>query len=160
MSSLWSTLLTLLAAWRRVKNWGARALAPPPAARRPAQRTSFRPTLEALGARDLPSANLSGAWFDVTPEPLSAGQSFQALYAAQNTDAGSAGGFWVDFYLSRDSQINPSTDRLLGWQWVGGLPGYGSTGRLNKSLSLPGAGDPFWDGSHNYTVGMIVDSFG
>ncbi|MDT9177007.1 MAG: S8 family serine peptidase [Limnospira sp. PMC 1291.21] len=92
------------------------------------------------------------------------GDSIQVTYSIMNTgsdDADSSeGGFWVDFYLSDDSSIDPGEDYLLGWTWVDPIPGNSSTGTLTKQISLPNTSDSFWSGDGEYTIGLIVDPFG
>ncbi len=102
-------------------------------------------------------ADLSGLDFDVTPEPLDAGDSFDIDFDITNTGS-SAGAFDVSFYLSSNNTIS-TTDHLLGSATINGLAG-NSTGSFTTSLNLPGVNHSFWDlyGDDTYYIGMRVDS--
>jgi subtilisin-like proprotein convertase family protein len=108
-----------------------------------------------------PQIDLVGQSFDVNPEPLNAGNSFQVNYQIQNRGSGNAGRFSVDFYLSTDGVIN-TNDKKLGTAEVTGVAGNSNTGILRQNLRLPDVweGADFWsaiaDGT--YHIGMIVDS--
>ena len=104
-------------------------------------------------------ADLSGSFFNVAAEPLSAGNSFDVNFEVQNTESDSADGFWVDFYLSTDSTIDSSEDYLLGYQRIETLAGNSTTGLLSQDLILPDASDPIWNGDGFYYVGMMIDEF-
>jgi len=101
--------------------------------------------------------DLSGKSFDVVPEPVDAGNIITAEFEVQNTTAGVAGAFQVDFYLSTDATIT-SSDRLLGSAEINGLAGLTSTGLLSIDLQLPGINNGFWVGDGTYYIGMIVDA--
>ncbi len=105
--------------------------------------------------------DLSGKSFNVVEEPRDAGDSFTTEFEIQNTQADSSGSFDVDFYISTNDFISTS-DRYLGSYLVGNVSGNSSTGTLNKTLTLPSKGDPFWDslGDDTYYIGMIVDGDG
>jgi hypothetical protein len=92
-----------------------------------------------------------------SPGPLVAGQAFNAAFTVENDGNADAGAFRVDFYLSSDSTISAS-DRLLGSYNVSGLAAHTFSSTLNKSLTLPGANDTFWNGDGTYYCGMIVDA--
>ncbi|MFC1604999.1 CARDB domain-containing protein [Planctomycetota bacterium] len=102
--------------------------------------------------------DLKGIWFNVVQEPLEAGDTFTVDFEVKNVGPGDAGGFWVDLFLSTDNTITTS-DYLIGFYWITGLPGNSSTGTLSTNLTLPGASDPFYTGNKTYFVGMIVDRF-
>ncbi|OKH29771.1 hypothetical protein NIES2119_31995 [[Phormidium ambiguum] IAM M-71] len=108
-----------------------------------------------------PQIDLVGQSFDVTPEPLNAGNSFQVNYQIQNRGSSSADRFFVDFYLSTDGVIN-TNDTKLGTAEVTGVAGNSSSAILRQNLRLPDVwgGADFWsaiaDGT--YHIGMIVDS--
>ncbi len=107
--------------------------------------------------------DLSGAYFDVVQEPLDTGDSFDVDFEIQNTEAGDAGNFWADFYLSKDPIIDNSAgsdDVLLGFQSISGLAGNSTTGILSASLTLPDASDSFWTGDGTYYIGVISDALG
>lgn len=113
-----------------------------------------------LSTNSLPQlADLSGANFNVMQSSLTPGNSFNVEYEIQNTTSGNAEGFWVDFYLSQDSNITTS-DRRLGSQWISSLSGNSSTDTLTNNLNLPGASDAFWSSTGTYYLGMIVDAEG
>lgn len=111
-------------------------------------------------AFNLPSqiTDLSGRYFNVIQEPRNAGQSFNTQFQIQNNQSSDSGLFDVDFYISTNDYISTG-DRYLGSYWIGNLPGNSSTGTLNKALTLPAKGDPFWNqlGDGEYHIGMIVD---
>jgi hypothetical protein len=104
------------------------------------------------------SIDLRGTVFDVIPEPLNAGQSFNLNFQVQNTEAGASGGFWANFYVSSDDVIDAG-DNLLGKQFISGLAGNSNTGLLSQRLRLPDVWSPVWrtirDG--DYRIGMIID---
>ncbi|MEQ9367518.1 MAG: CARDB domain-containing protein, partial [Coleofasciculus chthonoplastes F3-SA18-01] len=100
-------------------------------------------------------ADLWGWDFNVNPEPLDAGDSFDIDFDISNTGS-SAGAFDVSFYLSSDNTIS-TTDHLLDSTTINGLAG-NSTGSFTTSLNLPGVGDSFWNGDGTYYIGMLVDS--
>ncbi|MEQ8542161.1 MAG: CARDB domain-containing protein, partial [Coleofasciculus sp. D1-CHI-01] len=100
-------------------------------------------------------ADLSGLYFDVAPEPLDAGDSFDIDFDITNTGS-SAGAFDVSFYLSSNNTIS-TTDHLLGSATINGLAG-NSTGSFITSLNLPGVNHSFWNGDGTYYIGMRVDS--
>ncbi|MBL1175027.1 CARDB domain-containing protein [Pantanalinema sp. GBBB05] len=103
------------------------------------------------------SIDLQGTFFDVTPEPLTAGNSYTANFRLQNMGSGNAGAFRVGFYLSTDSTITTS-DRQLGFYDITALAANTVTSTLSTTLALPGMTDSFWSGSRTYYIGMIVDS--
>jgi len=100
--------------------------------------------------------DLFGVFFDVINEPLNAGDSFDVEFGVQNTEAGNAGEFQVEFYLSDNASIWVS-DRLLGTYTVESLPGNADTGKLITNLTLPGIEDEIWLGDGKYYIGMIID---
>ncbi|MFP4578568.1 MAG: CARDB domain-containing protein, partial [Coleofasciculus sp.] len=104
-----------------------------------------------------PQSDLWGWDFNVTPEPLDAGDSFDIDFDITNT-GGSAGAFDVSFYLSSNDLIT-TVDHFLGSTTINGLAG-NSTGSFTKSLNLPGVNHSFWDlyGDDTYYIGMRVDS--
>lgn len=116
-------------------------------------------------------ADLSGAYFDVTPAhsagdgtspadgTASAGTGVNVAFEVQNTGAKNAGPFDVAFYLSTDPNIGTG-DKYLGTWSSDGVGALSTTSRLTESLSLPALGDPFFNGTGTYYLGMIVDSSG
>ncbi len=107
------------------------------------------------------SPELSGQAFNVVTEPLMPGDTVDINYNIINQGNGAAGGFWVDFFISKNTIISTS-DFLLGFQFIGSLAAGASTGTLTETVTLPGLDDPFWDGFNSdsvYTIGMIVDRF-
>jgi len=105
-----------------------------------------------------PAADLSGANFDLAPEPLSAGQSFDLLFEVQNTGTADAPECFVSFFLSADPWFGDPEDVLLGSASLAELEAGGTTGALTTTLTLPDRGDPYWSGDGVYYVGMLVDS--
>ncbi|MEQ9614642.1 MAG: CARDB domain-containing protein, partial [Algiphilus sp.] len=102
-------------------------------------------------------ADLSGSDFNVTPQPLDAGDSFDIDFDITNTGS-SAGAFDVSFYLSSNNTIS-TVDHLLGSTTINGLAG-NNTGSFTTSLNLPGVNHSVWDlyGDDTYYIGMRVDS--
>jgi hypothetical protein len=102
--------------------------------------------------------DLSGLSFDVVPEPLDAGDNFTVNFNIQNTAAGFAGAFDVDFYISTNNIIS-TLDKKLGTRAIASVAGNSDTGIVSQNLTLPGPNDPFWSGgSGTYYIGMIVDA--
>jgi hypothetical protein len=101
-------------------------------------------------------ANLSGLNFNVTPEPLNAGDSFDIDLAIDNSGAAAAGAFDVSLYLSSDSNISNS-DLLLDTISFTGLAA-NSSGTFTSNFILPEANDAFWSGDGSYHIGMMIDS--
>lgn len=101
-------------------------------------------------------ADLVGADFDVTPEPLSAGDNFSVDLEIENNGGAAAGAFEVSFYLSTNDTISTS-DFLLNTFTVNGLSG-NSFDTYTANLTLPGVNNAFWNGDGTYYIGMIVDS--
>ncbi|MCK4626818.1 MAG: hypothetical protein KAV00_16015, partial [Phycisphaerae bacterium] len=105
--------------------------------------------------------DLSGDYFNVVLEPLSAGESFDVNFEVQNTESGSAGAFYVSFYVSTNNIISTS-DYYLGYYWISSLAGNSTTGTLTDNLTLPTEAE--WGYSNGlpalYYIGMIVDSTG
>jgi len=103
-----------------------------------------------------PSPDLFGNYFDIIQEPLSGGDNFDIEYQIQNNSAANAGGFKVDFYLSKNNVIWNS-DKLLGSDEISEITGNNATGIRTKTLTLPDANDSFWEESGTYYLGMVVD---
>ena len=109
-------------------------------------------------------ADLRVAQFDA-PTTLEAGDDFQVSYEIENVRPRSTDGFNLDLYLSRDTQFGDSDDGQpdvkLTTVTIDGLDAQGTTGLLTSpTLTLPAAGDAFWDGAGDgeYFVGIVVDS--
>ncbi|NET26586.1 S8 family serine peptidase [Okeania sp. SIO1I7] len=103
--------------------------------------------------------DLSSDVFEVTPQQLSPGDSIDIDFSVENTGSDDATGFWVDFFLSEDGDIDPQEDYLLGFTWIEGLPGNSNTGVLSESFFLPTIDGFSWDEDADYQIGMLVDSF-
>ncbi|NEP89273.1 MAG: S8 family serine peptidase [Okeania sp. SIO2C2] len=103
--------------------------------------------------------DLSSDVFEVTPQQVSPGDSIDIDFSVENTGSDDATGFWVDFFLSEDGDIDPLEDLELGFTWVESLPGNSNTGVLSKSLLLPTTDSFSWDEDTDYQIGMLVDSF-
>ncbi len=99
--------------------------------------------------------DLVASSFDVVQEPLAYGDTFEIQFAVDNTQKTDIGSFDVNFYVSRDNQID-NDDFLLGTYTVGSLAGYGSTGILSANFSLPDDADAFV-GQDLFLFGMTID---
>jgi len=93
------------------------------------------------------------------PTIVTAGQTLTIQYALTNDEPAAAGPFDVSFYVSTDTTITTG-DYLLGVSAIAGLGGNSKTGLMSKTVTLPGVGDPFYDGDGWYGIGMVVDSGG
>ena len=114
---------------------------------------SYTTNFSVLASNDV---NLKTSSFNVVQEPLDTGDSFTVDFNIQNTEAGSAGPFDVNFYISTNDIIS-AADQFLGSYTVNGLAGNSSTGTLSSTFTLPTAGSSFWNGDATYYIGMIVD---
>lgn len=114
------------------------------------------PAIQQISSIPVVLPDLSGAYFNVLREPLSAGDSFEVNFAVQNIAAESADNFVVNFYLSTDSDITTS-DYHLGTYSFTGLAANSTTNTISTQLSLPAAGDGIWQGVGDYYIGMVVD---
>jgi Ca2+-binding RTX toxin-like protein len=102
-------------------------------------------------------AELLGRSFNVVPNSLEAGDSFDVDFEVQNfAGFGDAGAFDVDFYLSEDNDIDPSVDEYLGTYRVDGLLD-GGVESDTVTLQLPDRNSLFWSGDRTYTIGLVVD---
>ncbi|MFB2980004.1 CARDB domain-containing protein [Microseira sp. BLCC-F43] len=113
----------------------------------------------ATAAALVAGVDLASQFFNVVPTSLQAGNSVNFQYQIQNLGTNVAGASTVKFYLSTDRSIGAG-DYELGSASVVSLGGGGNTGILNKTLTLPGAGNAFWKsvGDGNYYIGMKVDA--
>jgi len=102
------------------------------------------------------SKDLVAKFFDLIQEPLVAGESFDVQFEVENTEAGNAGEFSVDFYLSTNDWFS-TNDKFLNSYQVNSLPGNNTTGKITINLDLPPFDDSFWGENGTYYVGMIVD---
>lgn len=101
--------------------------------------------------------DLVGSKFVIqTQELLNAGESFDVSFAIENGSAARANAFEVKFYLSPNSTISVN-DTYLGAYTFNTLAGNSTTATVNTTLTLPGAGDSFWNGDNNYYVGMVIN---
>jgi len=100
--------------------------------------------------------DLSGQLFNVTVEPLKAGDKANIDFVIQNTSAVNVDAFEVRFYISENNYISPS-DRLLGIYQITSLAGNTDTGVINVDFDLPSVSDSFWESDGEYHIGMIVD---
>ncbi|RQH34516.1 hypothetical protein D5R40_20630 [Okeania hirsuta] len=103
--------------------------------------------------------DLSSDVFEVTPQQVSPGDSIDIDFSVDNTGSDDATGFWVDFFLSEDANIDAQEDYLLGFTWIESLPGNSNSGVLSESFSLPTIDGFSWDEDADYQIGMLVDSF-
>ncbi|MEM9219158.1 MAG: T9SS type A sorting domain-containing protein [Cyanobacteria bacterium P01_F01_bin.150] len=117
---------------------------------------------------DLPNnaVDLSGKSFDVVQSSPVAGGEINVNFEIQNTGSSVSGNFNVDFYLSKDRTITPSSgnannsDLLLGSYQVNRVAANSTTDRLTRTLTLPDAFKDYWDarGDGRYHIGMVVDA--
>ncbi|NEQ77198.1 MAG: S8 family serine peptidase [Okeania sp. SIO2C9] len=103
--------------------------------------------------------DLSSDVFAITSQEVGPGDSIDIDFSVENTGSDDATGFWVDFFLSEDGDIDPQEDYLLGFTWIEGLPGNSNTGVLSESFFLPTINEFSWDENADYQIGMLVDSF-
>ncbi|NET40724.1 S8 family serine peptidase [Okeania sp. SIO2B3] len=103
--------------------------------------------------------DLSSDVFAITSQEVGPGDSIDIDFSVENTGSDDATGFWVDFFLSEDGDIDPQEDYLLGFTWVEELPGNSNTGVLSESFFLPTINEFSWDENADYQIGMLVDSF-
>ncbi|PSN19715.1 hypothetical protein C7271_05840 [filamentous cyanobacterium CCP5] len=84
-------------------------------------------------------------------------------FRVQNTGPTPTGQFDVDFYLSRDEEINAG-DLLIDSITIDGLPGNDFTAPVGQGILLPGSRDAWWGGElqnpngDTYYIGVVVDS--
>ena len=104
--------------------------------------------------------DLSSDFLEVTPQQVSPGDSIDINFSVENTGSDNAtNGFWVDFFLSEDADIDPVEDYLLGYTWIEDLPGNSDTGELSESVFLPTTDEFSWDQNTDYQIGLLIDSF-
>ncbi len=102
--------------------------------------------------------NLSTNSFNVVESSLNPGDNLNVELSLQNTEAGEASAFDVEFYLSKDSTIGNNDDLLLDTRSIEGLTGNTTTELLTQNLTLPDANHSFWTGDGTYHIGMVIDS--
>jgi len=111
------------------------------------------------------AVNLTGTGFEVVTlggsKPFStdlyAGEEFDVKFAVSNTESGSTGPVKVDFYLSEDDTVMPSSDVLLGSTVISSI-GANSTFNGTKRLMLPDTNHPeYASGYAGYYIGMVID---
>lgn len=115
--------------------------------------------IEGLEQRIVP-ADLTGFVY-ASPDVIQPGQSVNVNWQVTNFDPDQIWwtGFYVDFWISRDTSVS-FDDRYLGSRFLpAGFPGYYSTLLQPDSLSLPNATDSFWLGGSAFNIIMIVDSY-
>ncbi|MGK7941720.1 MAG: CARDB domain-containing protein, partial [Crocosphaera sp.] len=105
----------------------------------------------------LPSIDLLGEFFNVDPEPLVAGNSFQIEFRIKNNGSDDSTPFDINFYLSNDDIIT-SDDTYLGTEAVlNSIAGGDDTGYITTTLTLPEGGNNIWNGDGEYHIGMLID---
>lgn len=106
-----------------------------------------------------PSPDLTGDYYNVSQTSLTAGGTLNSTYRIKNIGLAAAGASTVKFYLSTNSIIS-SSDYFLGSSATVALGSGGNTGNLTKTLTLPAAGNAYWNanGDATYYLGMIVDA--
>ncbi|MBP0022267.1 MAG: hypothetical protein J7647_32515 [Cyanobacteria bacterium SBLK] len=100
--------------------------------------------------------DLRGQSFDITGNHASTGENLTANFQVQNLGNSDSGAFRAGFYLSSDATITIN-DRLLDFVNIDSLSAGESTSILSQVLNLPDGNDPFWQGSGNYYMGIILD---
>ena len=100
--------------------------------------------------------DLFGSQFNVVQEPLNAGESFKVTFAIENGSTARANAFEVKFYLSSNPTISVN-DTYLGAYTFNTLAGNNTTATVSTTLTLPNAGDSFWNSDTNYYIGMVVN---
>ncbi|MEM9544145.1 MAG: CARDB domain-containing protein, partial [Cyanobacteria bacterium P01_E01_bin.42] len=103
--------------------------------------------------------DLRGQSFDITSNSADAGASVTANFQLQNLGNSASGTFRAGFYLSTDATITVN-DRLLSFVDFDSLNAGESSNILSQVLNIPDGDDPFWQGSGNYYIGMILDDLG
>jgi subtilase family serine protease len=110
---------------------------------------------------DVPDlVDLTGNSLDVTPDSVVAGDTIDVQFKVENLQAGTAGQFDVDFYLSGSEREWISTDDLkLGSYTINSLGGKTTTDTITVSLPLPADTSDYWltEGNGTYMVGMSIN---
>ena len=104
-------------------------------------------------------SNLTGTFFDVKPEPLSAGGKFNFDFTIANLGGATNAPIEVAFYLSKDKNISAVDDKFIVRTTLAALNADSNTGVrfIVDDLILPGTDDAYWTGDGTYYVGMIID---
>ena len=100
--------------------------------------------------------DLVGATFTPQQFAYSEGEQINIDWSISNLGTFEARNVAVGFYISRDENINPNEDRLLGVERVD-VAGFSTTDLMQSSFDLPMIGNGFWDLDSGYTVGMVID---
>lgn len=99
---------------------------------------------------------VQGDYFNVSPEPASAGEKVTLRFRLRNTGKLPTGPLDVHFYLSRTLPVRTS-DRHLGTCRVEGLDADAFGSLVLCSLNLPNWRDGFWRGNGTYYIGLSLD---
>ncbi|MDY7004440.1 MAG: S8 family serine peptidase [Cyanobacteriota bacterium] len=102
--------------------------------------------------------DLSSQLLEITAEEVSPGELIDVDFSVDNTGSDDATGFWVDFFLSEDANIDPAEDFLLDFIWIEDLPGNSSTDEFTQSILLPTADEFTFDENTDYQIGMVINS--
>ena len=92
-------------------------------------------------------------WFD--PDVIALEDVWEAHFDIGNREAGDAGDFYVDFYVSTDDEIT-TADYHVGSVLISGLPAWTRTGADLYESSFSADPAPLPDGE--YYVGVLVDA--
>ena len=103
--------------------------------------------------------DLSSQLLEITSPEVRPGEFIDVDFSVDNTGSDAATGFWVDFFLSEDANIDPGEDFLLDFIWIQDLPGNSSTDRLTPTILLPTLDEFNWDEDTDYQIGMVINIF-
>ncbi|WP_293079825.1 S8 family serine peptidase [Okeania sp. SIO3B5] len=103
--------------------------------------------------------DLSSQLLEITTEEVIPGELIDVNFSVDNTGSDDATGFYVDFFLSEDANIDEEEDFLLDFTWIEGLPGNSSTGELTQTIELPTEDEFTFDENTDYQIGILINSF-
>ncbi|GGA23903.1 S8 family serine peptidase [Okeania sp. KiyG1] len=103
--------------------------------------------------------DLSSQLLEITTEEVSPGEFIDVDFSVDNTGSDDATGFWVDFLLSEDANIDREEDFLLDFTWIQDLPGNSSTDEFTQTILLPTEDEFTFDENTDYQIGMVINFF-
>lgn len=101
-------------------------------------------------------ADLTGGSVEPISTNAAAGDTIQVNRNIVNTGVIASGSFEVSYYLSQDGSFGPG-DELIGGETITDIAASGTTGTTQVSVTLPTAGEPFWNGDGQYTILAVLD---